>query len=153
MKGHISDEMFRDGIRNLYDSLPDYKSYNDQVNNFDVAPDAVANRVLPTEPAKVNAVANRVLPTEPAKVNKDGGDHDSVSSDDDLDSYCDNDGRIDLAQMFPNDDGNDIEYIYTRDKNGRVTSVECRLKKFKQEKNRRAGNSECDDDDDDDEEE
>ena len=133
MKGHISNDMFKAGIRNLYDSLPDYKSYNNQVNNFDVS--------------------NRVLPTEPAKVNKDGVDHDdSVSSDNDLDSYCDKDGRIDLAQIFPKDDGNDIEYIYTRDKNGRVTSVECRLKKLNQEKNRRAANSECDDDDDDDEE-
>jgi hypothetical protein len=113
--------------------LPDYKSYNDQVNNFDVAPDAVANGVLPTKPAKKN------------KDGEDGGDNDH-------ENYYDNDGRIDLAQIFPKDDGNDVEYIYTRDKSGRVTSVECRLKKLKQEKNRRAGNSECDDDDGDDEE-
>jgi hypothetical protein len=45
----------------------------------------------------------------------------------DDDDYEDK-NNVDLADIFPNTDENPIEYVYTRDKTGRVVTVDCRLK-------------------------
>jgi hypothetical protein len=45
----------------------------------------------------------------------------SFDSDDDA-------SNIDLSDIFPNTDDNPIEYVYTRDKSGRVVTVDCRFK-------------------------
>lgn len=107
----IGEDKYREGVHDVYASLPKYGTFKKEVKVIDVDNDD-------DDPP-------------PGAANKEASDSGNVDSDGDDSNDDDTDGGIDLEKMFPNIPGNDVEYVYTRNASGRVIAVDCCLKKRK----------------------
>ena len=128
IRGCIGEEKFSEGVQDVYESLPKYATFKNEVKVIDVDNDDTPFK----NEVKVIDVDNDDPPIGSASAGtatKEANDDSGIVESDDEDDLYDSDGGIDLEKMYPNTEDNNVQYIYTRNATGRVISVDCRLKK------------------------
>ena len=129
IRGCIGEEKFSEGVQDVYESLPKYATFKNEVKVIDVDNDDTPFK----NEVEVIDVYNDNPPIGSASAGtatKEANDDCGIVESDDEDDLYDSDGGIDLEKMYPNTEDNNVQYIYTRNATGgRVISVDCRLKK------------------------